>query len=616
MKRLGFPTKLLLVAVVVDIALAWAVARGGHSGCLSLAWLLVVCLLVASALLCRLGGGATGGGGTLRARSSTTGGRGRAALLLAGASLLPLGPRVANLSMTLSHPDEFALAWFSHEFDLVRTSLFGPIPETPVWHHQMPALYFALQKLFFLVFGEAPSHVKLSTMPYVVLTAGALFFLSRRLLGTVPGLAAVGIYAILAPSVYADTFGTTISASMAFFMLFFAASVVNLRRQEHGTALLVGVTCAFCTLAAPTSYVAVPLLVAFPVLALRCLPPRTVVRGLGVSLAGFALVLLPFVSGAVQSKNYFAERLVRVAPVVAPLFGATPSPEEVEPPGPGVVAMWKMQTGYLWKDDVGGCCGFGFGRVALLDPVTALLALAGLALGFLREGIRLEWTMAVSVVAASLLALGFANPPPMITRYSLFLPFVALFLAAPVASLLRDGARGAKAVRRLAAALLIAGIVTANVLHLRSALKRDTAGGRGEYEDVKVARYLQKTFPGHDVKVAAFGGFHLGYTLRFFLPGVDVETDYHQQLLDRLKQSRSRDYVFVVLFPEEFNAKFRRVDPTGVVVTGISRTYSLFVSRDLARSAGLVSSGPSSGAAPGAPQIPAKVSSASAASTG
>jgi 4-amino-4-deoxy-L-arabinose transferase-like glycosyltransferase len=481
----------------------------------------------------------------------------------------------------------------------------------------MPALYFALQKLFFLLFGESASHVKLSTMPYIAVTAGALFFISRRLLGTVAGLAAVGIYAILAPSVYADTFGTTISASMAFFMLFFAASIVNLRRQEYGTALLAGVTCAFCALAAPTSYVAIPLLFAFPLLSLRCLPLRTVVRGLGVSLAGFALVLLPFVAGAARSKNYFAERLVRVAPVVAPLFGVTLSPEEIEPPGPGVVAKWKLMTSYLWKDDAGGCCGFNFGQAALLDPVTGILALAGLALGFRLRGIGLEWTMAVSVVAASLFALGFANPPPMITRYSLLLPFVALFLAAPVALLLRDGARGPRAVRWLAAVVLLAGIATANVLHFRFALKRDTAGGRGEYEDIKVARYLQKTFPGHDVKVAAFGGFHLGYTLHFFLPGVDIETDYHQQLLDRLKESQSHDYVFVVLFPDEFNGKFLKVDPTGVVVTGISRHYSLFVSRELARSVGLVSAKAPPGTPPEAPATPVgPVSPASAASTG
>lgn len=608
---------LLLVAIVVDAALAWTVARGGHSGCLSLAWLHVVCLLVASAFLSFRDGSAVGAGVPTGAGNATKGGRGRAALILLGAALLPLGPRIANLSMTLSHPDEFALGWFSHEFDLARTSLFGPIPETPVWHHQMPALYFALQKLFFLLFGEAPSHVKLSTMPYIAVTAGALFFFSRRLLGTVPGLAVVGIYAILAPSVYADTFGTTITASMAFFMLFFAASVVNLRRQEYGTALLVGVTCAFCALAAPTSYVAIPLLFAFPLLSLRCLPLRTVVRGLGVSLAGFVLVLLPFVAGAVQSKNYFAERLVRVAPVVAPLFGVALSPEEAEPPGPGVVAKWKLMTSYLWKDDAGGCCGFNFGQAALLDPVTGILTLAGLALGFRRRETRLEWTMAVSVVAASLFALGFANPPPMITRYSLLFPFVALFLSAPVALLLRDGARGPKAVRWLAAALLLAGIATANVLHFRSALKRDTAGGRGDYEDIKVARYLQKTFPGHAVKVAAFGGFHLGYTLHFFLPGVDIETDYHQQLLDRLKESRSRDYVFVVLFPDEFNPKFRKVDPTGVVVTGISRNYSLFVSRDLARSVGLVSAPSPAGTPPVAPATPARrASPESAASTG
>ena len=590
---------LLAFVVALDLVLAWAVARGGLSGWLSLTWLLVVGLLVAVAAV---SGPQAGAGDPARDRRWSV-------LAVVAAVLLPLGPRIANLSMTLSHPDEFALAWFSHEFDLARTTLFGPIPDSHVWNHQMPGLYFALQKVFFLLVGQTPMDVKLSTMPYVAVTAGALFFFARRMMGTVPGLAAVGIYAVLAPSVYADTFATTISASMAFFLVFFAASVANVRRQELGTALLAGVACAFCLLAAPTSYLAVPLLFAFSGLSLRCLPFRTVLRGLGVSLAAFLLVLLPFFCGAARRGNFFAERLVRVAPIVAPLFGITPPPEEVARSHSDLAAKWALQTSYFWRNDAGGCCGFNFGQAALLDPVTGVLALVGLVAGFRLRTIRLEWTMAVSVVATSLFALGFANPPPMITRYSLLFPFVALFLAAPVALAL-DWPGAPKALRWGAAAILLAVLAAANVVHFRSAVARDTAGGRGEYEDVKVALYLQRMFPGHAVKVAAFGGFHLGYTLHFFLPGVDIEVDYHQQLLERMVGSH--DYVYVVLFPDEFNRRFLTVDPTGVVVTGVSRNYSLFVSRNLARSAGLVSAEAPAAPGPEAPSSPPLVSAAPA----
>ena len=245
-----------------------------------------------------------------------------------------------------------------------------------------------------------------------------------------------------------------------------------------------------------------------------------------------------------------------------------------------------MQLLYLVKDDAGGCCGFNFGQVALLDPVTAALLVAGLLSALLMRRVRLEMLMAAGVVATSLFGLGFANPPPMVTRFALLFPFFALFLACPIALLL-GATRLPRIVRWGASVALLTVLVGVNVRHLREGIARDTAGGREDYEDIKVARFLQRTFPNQPVKVAAFGGFHLGYTLHFFLPGVDVEVDYHQQLLDRFDSSR--EYVYVILFPPEFDQKFQRADPTGVLLTNVSRKYSIFVSRGLARAAGRVS---------------------------
>jgi hypothetical protein len=76
------------------------------------------------------------------------------------------------------------------------------------------------------------------------------------------------------------------------------------------------------------------------------------------------------------------------------------------------------------------------------------------------------------------------------------------------------------------------------------------------------------------VRVAAFPSFHLEYTLRFFLPGTRIETNYHDNYLARL--AATPEYVYVLLFPEEFNPKFAAADPAGTLITGVSRKYGIF----------------------------------------
>jgi len=566
MRGPGRTVTLTACAALLSGAVAVIVLRGGYTGWLAALWVAAVALLVAS--------GVPGGAlETLRARVA---GEWRTLLLVAVVVLLPLLPRIASFSLSLTHPDEFALAWFSHQFDFASTNAFGPIPDPPVWDHQMPSLFFALQRLFFIVVGQTPFDIKLSTMPYVVVTALALFLCARALLGRTAALASVVIYAFLAPSVYADTFATPITTSMTVFLVFFLLSVLNVRRQHLGLAMLAGTACALCYLGVPTSYLALPFLFAFAVLALFCVPRRAVLRSLGVSLVAFVVLLLPYAAGAARSANFFAERITRVAPVVGPLFGVKPPPAEVARSRSDLPTKWKAHIAYLWKDDVGGCAGFNFGQAALFDPFTLALLALGAALSFAVRGKRVEFLMVHGVIGACFFGLGFANPPPMITRYAVLFPLFALILTVPVAFVLdRPGVR--RSLRVGVAAALLAAVVGANVLHFRSAVARDTAGGREDTEDVKVALYVKEHFPGREVRVAAFPGFQLEYALRFFLPGTPVATDYHDNFLRSF--DATRDYVYVILFPGEFSRRFRRADPGGELIGNVSRKYSLFVKR-------------------------------------
>ena len=559
-------TALFAVAAAVSCVTAVIVALRAYSGWLAALWCVTVVLLVLSGAPTRW---------PAAARAGLTGGW-RAGLLVAAVVLLPLVPRIAHFSLSLTQPDEFALAWFSHEFHFAQTNLFGPVPPQPVWDHQMPSLFFALQKLFFLAVGETPFDIKLSTMPYVAVTALALFLLADALLGRAGAFVSLLIYAVLAPSVYADTFATPITTSMALFAVFFLLAVLNVRRQEPGLAVLVGVACALCYLGVPTSYLALPFMVAFSGLALACAPWRLVLRSLGASLLAFTVVLLPYAAGAARSANYFAERITRVAPVVGPLFGIKPPPDEMTRSSTGLIEKWSEHIRYLWKDDVGGCAGFNFGQAALFDRVTLGMLAVGVALGFAVKAKRLEFLMVYGVVAGCLFGLGFANPPPMITRYAVLFPLVALILAVPFARLLARS-RPPRWLGVGVAAALLAVLIGFNLHHLEEAIARDVSGGREDTEDVKVALYLKQHYPGRAIRVAAFPGFQLEYALRFFIPGVSVTTDYHGNFLATF--DTSRDDLYVILFPEEFNPKFLKANPHGVLLTGVSRKYSLFLSR-------------------------------------
>ncbi|HVN76751.1 MAG TPA: hypothetical protein VMT19_10575 [Thermoanaerobaculaceae bacterium] len=553
-------------AAALSCLVALVVYRGAYSGWLGVLWAAAVALLVAAAVPA----------GAVRDSKRWLAGHRREAIACAAVVLLPLVPRVANLSLLLTQPDEFALAWFSHEVGFSHTNVFGPIPAQPIWDHQMPSLFFVLQKAFFLVAGETPFDVKLSTMPYVIVTAVALFLLGNALLGRTAAFLSVVAYAFLAPSVYADTFATPITTSMAFSLVFLLVCVLNARRQRPGTALFAGTACAFCYLGLPTSYLALPLLLTFAVVASFGAPRRAVLRGLGAALLAFVIVLLPYAAGAARSADYFAERITVVAPVVGPLFGVKPPPAEVARSRSNLVAKWKAHLEYLWKDDVGGCAGFNFGQAALFDPLTLAAIGIGAALALAVRGKRIEFLMVLGVIAGSFLGLGFANPPPMITRYAALFPLFALLLTVPLAKVLSWSGRPA-AVRIGVAAVVIVVLAGFNVHHFRSALARDLKGGREDTEDVKVALYLKDHFPGRGIRVAAFPGFQLEYALRFFLPGTPVSTDYHDNYLKSFDPTKS--YLYVVLFPEEFDPKFKKADPNGEVIRGVSRKYSLFVSR-------------------------------------
>ena len=386
----------------------------------------------------------------------------------------------------------------------------------------------------------------------------------------------MAVYAFLAPSVYAESFGIPNTMSTAFLMVFFLCALYNYRRPALGSAVAVGVTCALCYLAYSSSYSAAPVLLVFAALSSLHAPARLVAKTLAISLATALIVLLPFVVGAAKSSDYFLHRITQTVPIVARALGQKVAPEDITRSRSQLAANWAANLKYFWRDGVGGTAGFNFGHRALLDPVSLGFLCVGavLSVGMARR--RRELLLLLFFVAINIFSLGLANPPPHITRLANLFPLIAMLIALPIAGVVR--LRNASlALRAVLAVGLLGTVIGCNLHHLDVAKSSDISQGREDYDDIKVALYLKEHCAGKEIRVAAFGGFHLEYTLRFFLPGSTIVTDYHDQFLQAF--DRGGDRAYVILFPEEFNGRFRRADPDGELITNVSQKYSIFLTR-------------------------------------
>lgn len=557
---------LLISAAVLSSIVGACLWRFGFSPWLPAGWLGVMGLLVLASLA----------GETAERVVSLA--RERLQWWVGGGLLLcvPVFVRAANVSLAFTHPDEFALAWFSRQYSFMTTNFFGPIPPEPVWTFQSPSLYFVVQKVVLAMIGTGPLDVKLSTLPWVLLTAGALFLSARALFGALVAVLSVAVYAFLAPSVYAESFGIPNTMSSALLLVFFLCALYNARKPTLGSAIATGVACSLCYLAYTSSYAAAPLLVLFAALSFLYVSAARVVKSLAISLGTIVIVLLPFMVGAAKSSDFFLQRISQTVPMVGKLLGRDVAQEDVSRSRSQLAASWVANCTYFWRNDVGGTAGFEFGRRALLDPVSVGFLVAGALLAPAMVRRRRELVLVALFAAVNVVSLGFANPPPHITRLANLFPFVAMFIALPIAGTLR--LRNSPTLLRTGlVTALLAVVIGCNLGHLRAAQALDTHRGREDYEDIKVAVFLKEHFPGKEIRVAAFGGFHLEYTLRFFLPGSTIVTNYHDQFLQAF--DRSVDCVYVILFPEEFDEKFRRADPEGELITNVSRKYSIFVTR-------------------------------------
>ena len=491
------------------------------------------------------------------------------------ALLLPFVPVLVRVLLTSPyriHGDELLTAYFSVHGDFSPARFFDGVPHFGDWVAQFPSLFFALQRGFFEIFGDRLAEVRWSGVPYVWLSGFALFLAARRLAGRTTAVVAVLLYSCLALSLYIETTGLHFLSATALFTAFFACAVRLF--QEGGTwdAAATGVVAGLCYLFYPSSFIAVPVLAAFALVAWIRARRVLFARWVLWPALGFVLTVAPFVPYAVRENDYFSERSKQV------YFMGESTPETAAM-SPAVKARTLLVRNFVnglrsfYTPSLGGLGGYWFGEQPLFERASLAVFAAGLIAAAARARRRPEIGLAVFALAlAFVTGIVLTLPPVAYHRLSVVCPLAALVLALPFGELERLSVRPP---------VLKTGIVAVGValLAFRNVdYFSRIAMTEGVPQDLYLADWVNTRYPDRVLYVAAFPGYayrKISYfaTTRRRTPPI---SNYHAELLQAFRTDEK--YLYLVAFPSEFRERFSKVDPGGryIQLQGL-REWAIFL---------------------------------------
>jgi hypothetical protein len=494
---------------------------------------------------------------------------------LARAALICL-PALVRLALSQPdriHGDDILTAYFSATYDLRHADFFAPVPADPGdWVSQFPAPFFVLQKLFFAAFGESLLTIKLSILPYVVVTAGFLFAIARDLVDERAAALAVVVYAFFGPSLYLETLGLHFVSSTVAFLAFFHFAMRELRSGRRRDALIAGLLAGSCYLFYLSSFLALPLAALFFFVRGGALREHHVAGNLLLFVVGVAAVLSPFLADAARHQSGYLRRVEQVA-----LLGGEWSVYRPGGAGAAVPAQRAVSQSLglslrsLYTPGIGGHGGYDFGKQALLEPLALGLAVLGALRAIILARRQREWWLVLITIAlAFLMGMVLTIPPPAFHRFCIAFPFLALLISLPLHAAI-DASVASRSLRHAGTALLLVGlVVTQHLYFLRAALPETDPAA------LRLARFVDALFPGRRLYVAAYPSYAFEKIYRFASqsPRRRVTSEYHATLLPTLDANRK--YVYVVTLPETFDAQFASRDPRGRIIR-FAPEYSLFV---------------------------------------
>lgn len=488
---------------------------------------------------------------------------------------LPLTVRLLNVHLPHIHDDEFITGYISAHVDLFKTNLFHPLPENKAeWVSQFPAVYFFLQKLFFLFSGISLMSLKASTMPYVFIATLFLFLSAKRLYSTPIAVAAVVLYSFFGISLYLETLSLHFISSTAVFMTFFYTLVLFITKPTFSRAALTGVLCGLGYLFYLSSFIAFPILfLVLAVLLIKFHDKKTLLQAI-VACGGIGIVLAPFLV-YMSHDFYITGRIDQVNAITGSWSSQTTETLSFTTIQKEIVDSLQKSGESLYIDDIGGHGGYDFGHRALLDQLTFSMFVIGLITGSIYSFVNKKWVFLLTVLItliSFITGMVLTIPPPAFHRLSLAFPFILLIMCFPLYLLY-----SIKGIHKKIKVALIGTIVIllslSNYRHYQTALAQDLTSPRSVPTLLLITK-LTHEHPHMPVRVAAFPGFSFEKVFYFFDPNTPVITKYHSDWLSSF--DTSKPYLYAIIFPDDFNQQFQEKDPAGILETIVPQSYSLF----------------------------------------
>lgn len=489
--------------------------------------------------------------------------------------IIPALVRIVYFNPNRTRGDDLLTAYFSAHFDPTTINFFSGIPQDKAqWVSQFPTPFFALQKLFFLIFGESYLSIQFSIIPYVLIISLMLFLISKMIFGFKTAAAAVIFYSFFAANLYLETLGLHFISSTAVFLVFFYLLILYGKTRKSIFASLSGITCGFCYLFYITSFIAFPVMILYFIVHIVFSKKLLTMYHLLLAVLGFLIVLSPFITYAYRFDNYFSSRIDQVSLLSGNWSGIKDQIAHGANPFRFIKDNSVQAIKSLYIDGIGGHGGYDFGHLAFFEKSTLYLFLFGTATGIILmflikrkiELLLIYLIMAVSFISGVILTL----PPPAYHRFSLAFPFLALIFSLPIYIFLK-----LKNYFKLLALFTILCLVIVYSINNQIYFQR-TISTEFYNESIFISNYINKNFPNRNIYVASYPGFGFD-KVYYFSAGKNaksISTGYHDGFLKTFNPDEK--YVYAIIFPEDFNSKFAALDKDGRIIK-ISQGYSLFV---------------------------------------
>lgn len=412
------------------------------------------------------------------------------------------------------HTDEYLSAYFSYSIkDLTKLDWFSVYPPTGIWVSQFPVLYFALQKLFFNIFGLSLITARLSTLPYTFTVFFMLFLIAKRLFNKETAFLAIALLAIFSPDIYLTRWSLSFISSTAFFLTATYYFILSIKVGKKIHYALSGFFLGLCYMTYYSSYVALPLLIIYMViLFVKKQVNKTHLRNLLLTAGMFLYVMSPILTYAVKIDNFFTQRIAQVK-----LINGLWSPyQNVEINTKSVYKILKTQTVLsvraFYTDGIGGHGGYFFGKLALFDKITFIFLLTGIfyfIYKIIKNGNPNHVFILAVIFVTFITGMVLTFPPPAFHRFSLAFPFICLVIASTITDFYNFLKLKKAAVATVILALCVTVIASSNIIKFNKIWTIETPDNP---DFPRIEQYLNK-HNENNVYIAAFPSYGMGYVL-------------------------------------------------------------------------------------------------------